>query len=135
MSIDNKIYAVLKLPFANRKDNLGDKICQDVDDIVQELKSKNMNQEELSALRSCYEAAYQDSMGSLQIIVTLAALFAGTNVIGDFPLFAEIQFLVKLILLVGWLLYSYYKIHKLSKESASLRNHIMAVFILLTENK
>lgn len=135
MSIDNKIYAVLKLPFANRKDNLGDKICQDVDDIVQELKSKNMNQEELSALRSCYEAAYQDSMGSFQIIVVLLLSFAGIDFVSDLSVLGEIRFIVKLALLLLWFLYSCYKIQKLSKESSSLRNHIMAVSILLTENK
>lgn len=72
-------------------------------------------------------------MGSLQIIITLMALFAGIDIFGDFPLFAEIQFLVKLILLVSWLLYTYYKMQKLSKENVSLRNHIMVVSILLTE--
>lgn len=133
MNSDNKIYSALKHPFTNRKFNLGNKISNDVIVIVQELKSYNMNKEELTALKSCYETAYQDSMGSLQIIITLVALFAGIDIFDDFPLFAEIQFLVKLILLVSWLLYTYYKMQKLSKENVSLRNHIMAVSILLTE--
>lgn len=135
MNSDDKIYSALKHPFSNRKDNLGDKISNDVNSIVQELKSYNMNKEELTALKSCYETEYQDSMGSFQIIIALLTFFAGIDIVGDLPLLAEIRFLINFILLMGWLLYTYYKIQKLSKESASLRNHIMAVSILLTENK
>lgn len=134
MSIDNKIYAALKLPFANRKDNLGNQISNDVNAIVQELQNQNMNKEELTALKSCYETAYQDSMGSFQIIVALLLSFAGIDFVSDLSVLGEIRFIVKLALLL-WFLYSCYKIQKLSKESSSLRNHIMAVSILLTENK
>ncbi len=133
MNPDNKIYSALKHPFTNRKDNLGDKISKDVNKIVQELKRQNMNKEELVALKSCYEAAYQDSMGSLQIIAALLSLFAGIDVFGSLPLFAEVEFLAKFILFVCWFLYVYYKIQKLSKENVSLRNHIMSVSILLAE--
>lgn len=135
MSIDNKIYAALKLPFANRKDNLGNQISNDVNAIVQELRNQGMNKEELTALKSCYETAYQDSMGSFQIIVALLLSFAGIDFVSDLSVLGEIRFLVKFALLLLWFLYSCYKIQKLSKESSSLRNHIMAVSILLTENK
>lgn len=135
MNLDNKIYGALKHLFSNRKDNLGNKICNDVNVIVEELKSQNMNQEELRALKSCYEATYQDSMGSLQIIVALLLSFAGIDVVSDLPIPTAIRFFAKLALLLLWLLYSCNKIQKLSKESASLRNHIMAVSILLIENK
>lgn len=49
MNSDNKIYSALKHPFTNRKFNLGNKISNDVIVIVQELKSYNMNKEELTA--------------------------------------------------------------------------------------
>lgn len=135
MNSYNKIYSALKHPFSCRKDNLGDKMCNDVNVIVEELKSKNMNQEELRALKSCYEAAYQDSMGSMQIIVALFLSFAGIDIVSDLVILAEIRFIVKFVLFLLWFLYSCKKIQKLSKESASLRNHIMAVSILLIENK
>lgn len=135
MNLDSKIYSALKHPFSSRKDNLGDKICRDADDIVQELKSLNMNQEELTALKSCYETAYQDSMGSFQIIVTLLLSFAGIDFVSDLPILTEIRFIVKFVLLLVWFLYLCNKIRKLSKDNISLRNHIMAVSILLTENK
>lgn len=135
MHTDSKIYHVLKRPFSSRKDNLGNKISNNVNTIVQELQNQNMNKEELTALKSCYEAVYQDSMGSLQVIVSLLVFFAGIDIVSDLSVLGEIRFFVKLAFLLLWLLYSCYKIHKLSKESASLRNHIMAVSILLTENK
>lgn len=135
MYSSNKIYDALKHPFSNRKDNLGNKISNDVNAIVQELQNQNMNKEELTALKSCYETAYQDSMGSFQIIVALLLSFAGIDFVSDLSVLGEIRFIVKLALLLLWFLYSCYKIQKLSKESSSLRNHIMAVSILLTENK
>ena len=49
MHTDSKIYHVLKRPFSNRKDNLGDTISNNVDTIVQELQNQNMNKEELTA--------------------------------------------------------------------------------------
>lgn len=94
-----------------------------------------MSHEELIALKSCYETAYQDSMGSFQMIVTLLLFFAGIDFVSDLSILKEIHFVVKFVLLLVWFLYSCYKIQKLSRENASLRNHIMAVSILLIENR
>lgn len=135
MNSNNKIYCALKQPFINRKENLGDKISNDVRIIVQELKNQDMNKDELIALKSCYETSYQDSMGSFQIIVTLLAFFAGIDIFSDLPFCSEICFIMKLILFLFWLLYSYCKIKKLNKDNATLRNHIMAVSILLAKNE
>ena len=106
MNSDNKIYSALKRPFSNRKDSLDDKISNDVNSIVQELKSQNMSQKELSALKSCYETAYQDSMGSFQIIVTLLLSFAGIDFVSDLSILTEIRFFVKFVFLLVWFLYS-----------------------------
>lgn len=135
MNSDNDIYSALKHPFSSRKDNLGDKISNDVKVIVQELHNQNMSHEKLTALKSCYETVYQDSMGSFQIIVTLLLSFAGIDFVSDLFILTEIRFIIKFVLLLVWFLYSYNKIRKLSKENVSLRNHIMAVSILLIEDK
>ena len=134
MESDKKMYNALKHPFSYRKDNLGEIICNDVHAIVEGLKSLNLNQDELNSLKSCYETSYQDSIGSFQVIATLLAIFMGIDLFNDLSISAGIIILLKIILILVWLICICYRIQIQSKESASLRNHIMAVCILQIEN-
>lgn len=131
----NNIYSTLKLPFSNTKNKLVDRMSNDVDAIVQVLKNQNLSKEELIALKACYETAYQDSIESLGVIVVLFTFFASMDIVSNFSFFEEICLIVKFILLLFWLLYTYYKIKRLNKENISLRNYIMAVSILIAEYK
>lgn len=90
MDSNKKIYDALELAFASRKDDLGKTIIKAVEVNVQELRELDMNVEELTELRACYEACYEDSMGSLQAIIAKLGVFISLY-------FGTKEFFVKLL--------------------------------------
>ncbi len=135
MRSGEKIYEALVLPFTYRRDDLKEKISRKVMSSVQELKRLELSEEELVALKSCYETEYQDSIGSLQVIVSLAGLVAGISIVDNLPLPELIGIFIKILLFVVWCVIFYFQINKIAEDNASLRNYIMAATILLEENK
>lgn len=141
MDSNKKIYDALELAFASRKDDLGKTIIKAVEVNVQELRELDMNVEELTELRACYDACYEDSMGSLQAVIALAAFFVSLY-------FGLKELLVKIlnmseavvlgiifIIVFLFCVYAFRKINKITNDITSFRNYKMASSILLAEKQ
>ena len=135
----DKIYEALKLAFAKRTDDLGSKIANGVEDNVQKLRALDMTEKELVELRACYEACFQDSMGRLQGLIALLSAFITIylglkDVLVDLlNLPKEFTLCIFAIAALITVFYAFFKIHKVNKDNAALRNYAMAVSVLLAE--
>lgn len=67
----------IAMAFGKRKDTIGGKIGKDVSECVEELKKQKHTKEELQALHTCYQAAYSDSVESINSIIAMIPIFLG----------------------------------------------------------
>lgn len=130
---NTNIYNALRRPFTGNRSNIGSKISNSVQAIVQDLKKENMSKADLTALKECYEAMYSDSSQSLTTIITIFFGILSFNFTFDSLLPTTPRIIINLACFISWALYSYAKICTVTKETSSLRNHIMAINILLAE--
>lgn len=129
----NKLLKIMQRSMDYNRKNLGTKVMQDVEDIIKKLKEQNLSKKELDALRTSYEALYQDSMGSLGAIVALFSLYLGTNIVQLLPIIDAIRNVVQGILIIAGLFCMYSVVNKVVKENIIYRNHIIAVSALIAE--
>ncbi len=100
---------------------------------------ENGTKEERKALLGCYQAEYQDSMGSLANVIamvaveaTLLSLMTGIMPDGCLGIWGDV---IMLGLAIAMFVYAYIRIRKISRENAKFRNGIMALEIMGTEKK
>lgn len=129
---NTNIYNALRRPFTGSRSNIGSKISNSVQSIVQNLKKENMSKADLTALKECYEAMYSDSSQSLAAIITIFLGILSINFTFD-SLPTTPRIIINLACFIFCILYYNVKIHTITMENASLRNHIMAINILLAE--
>ena len=130
---NTNIYNALRRPFTGSRSNIGSKISNSVQAIVQNLKKGNMSKADLTALKECYEAMYSDSSQSLTTIITIFLGILSFNFTLDSLLPTTPRIIINLACFIFCILYYNVKIRTITMENASLRNHIMAINILLAE--
>lgn len=124
----------IAVAFGKRKDTVGGKIGKDVKECVEELKKRKHTKEELQALHTCYQAAYSDSMASMNSIIAMIPIFLGLDFFFNMLPIPEIAKLyIKGIITVLLLVYLFRKISVMSRENAHFRNYVMASAILMAE--
>lgn len=129
-----KLLNAIKTTFSHRKDRVGENISRNVSVCIDKLNAQKLSKEELKALHSCCEVAYNDGIGSTNSLIALIPIFLGIDpVLNMFPITDDVMVYVKGIIYVIIVVYSLFKISKTVKDNAMLRNTLMASSILLAD--